>query len=101
MGNCSSSEDGREPEQERSGPARGGTQATQQHKEQADGGSGGAVGGGPAPANSKSVLARWEDVRESYVFDKILGRGQFGVTRLVTHRTTHERAACKSISKRK
>jgi len=78
--------------------------------------------------DSKSVLGRWEvrvqiasipwlfaiasltmsrlwpkqqDIREHYIFDKVLGRGQFGVTRLVVHRVTGERSACKSISKRK
>lgn len=50
---------------------------------------------------SKSVLGHWEDIRSHYIFDKVLGRGQFGVTRLVVHRVTGERAACKSISKRK
>ena len=58
---------------------------------------------GPVPpeSNAKSVLGHWEDIRSHYIFDKVLGRGQFGVTRLVMHRVTGERAACKSISKRK
>lgn len=62
------------------------------------------AGGGdgvPPPDPAKSVLKRWADIRQDYVFDKVLGRGQFGVTRLVVHRATGERAACKSISKRK
>ena len=42
-----------------------------------------------------------QDVREHWIFDKVLGRGQFGVTRLVVNRASGERAACKSISKRK
>lgn len=75
----------------------------------ADGGRGGGGGGGGGgagfdgtpPDPAKSVLKRWEDIRAHYVFDKVLGRGQFGVTRLVVHRATGERAACKSISKRK
>ncbi|OAY82735.1 Calcium-dependent protein kinase 3 [Ananas comosus] len=48
------------------------------------------------------VLGRpMEDVRASYVFGRELGRGQFGVTYLVTHRATGERFACKSIATRK
>lgn len=58
--------------------------------------------GEPPEANAKSsVLGHCEAIRSHYIFDKVLGRGQFGVTRLVVHRVTGERAACKSISKRK
>ena len=67
----------------------------QQHHQQQHGGA------ALPPDPSRSVLKRWEDVRAHYAFDKVLGRGQFGVTRLVVHRATGERAACKSISKRK
>ncbi|KAL3498933.1 hypothetical protein ACH5RR_041665 [Cinchona calisaya] len=42
-----------------------------------------------------------EDVRSTYIFGRELGRGQFGVTYLVTHKTTREQFACKSIAKRK
>jgi len=49
----------------------------------------------------KPVLGRFEDVKEHYTFDKVLGKGQFGVTRLVVDTTTGEYCACKSISKRK
>lgn len=42
-----------------------------------------------------------EDVRETYSFGRELGRGQFGVTYLVTHRNTGEILACKSIATRK
>lgn len=49
----------------------------------------------------KPVLGRFEDVKEHYTFDKVLGKGQFGVTRLVVDNTTGEYCACKSISKRK
>lgn len=42
-----------------------------------------------------------EDVHSTYVFGRELGRGQFGVTYLVTHKTTGEQFACKSIAKRK
>ncbi|EPS65220.1 hypothetical protein M569_09555, partial [Genlisea aurea] len=41
------------------------------------------------------------DVRSKYGFGKEIGRGQFGVTYLVTHSVTGEKFACKSISKRK
>ncbi|PNX75897.1 calcium-dependent protein kinase 3-like protein [Trifolium pratense] len=42
-----------------------------------------------------------EDVRSIYTFGRELGRGQFGVTYLVTHKTTKEQFACKSIATRK
>ena len=48
------------------------------------------------------VLGRpMEDVRAAYTFGRELGRGQFGVTYLVTHRETGQRFACKSIATRK
>jgi calcium-dependent protein kinase len=40
-------------------------------------------------------------MRTLYTFDEVLGKGQFGVTRLVTDNMTGEQCACKSISKRK
>ncbi|CAD6229410.1 unnamed protein product [Miscanthus lutarioriparius] len=42
-----------------------------------------------------------EDVRSIYTVGKELGRGQFGVTSLCTHKATGERFACKTIAKRK
>ncbi|KAI5068048.1 hypothetical protein GOP47_0017043 [Adiantum capillus-veneris] len=42
-----------------------------------------------------------EDVRAHYSMGRELGRGQFGVTHLCTHKVTGELLACKSISKRK
>ncbi|KDO76377.1 hypothetical protein CISIN_1g010013mg [Citrus sinensis] len=42
-----------------------------------------------------------EDVRNTYIFGRELGRGQFGVTYLVTHKDTKQQFACKSISSRK
>ncbi|KAI8473032.1 MAG: kinase-like domain-containing protein [Monoraphidium minutum] len=57
--------------------------------------------GGLGVPDARSVLGHFEDIRAHYIFDKVLGRGQFGVTRLVVHRVSGERAACKSISKRK
>lgn len=48
------------------------------------------------------VLGRpMEDVRSTYVFGRELGRGQFGVTHLVTHKETKQQFACKSIATRK
>ncbi|CAI9094213.1 OLC1v1029909C1 [Oldenlandia corymbosa var. corymbosa] len=60
----------------------------------------------PAPPRPLSGIGRvlgrpMEDVRETYIFGKELGRGQFGVTYLVTHKKTGEKFACKSIAKRK
>eukprot|EP00775_Hariotina_reticulata_P001153 gene1153-1493_t len=42
-----------------------------------------------------------DDVKALYTFDRVLGKGQFGVTRLVIENSTGEQFACKSISKRK
>jgi len=42
-----------------------------------------------------------QDVTELYTLGKVLGRGQFGVTRLAEDKITGEKLACKSISKRK
>ncbi|CAL9163485.1 unnamed protein product [Musa hybrid cultivar] len=48
------------------------------------------------------VLGRpMEDVRSIYSLGKELGRGQFGVTHLCTHKATGEKYACKTIAKRK
>ncbi|XP_022760810.1 calcium-dependent protein kinase 3-like isoform X2 [Durio zibethinus] len=48
------------------------------------------------------VLGRpMEDVQSNYVFGRELGRGQFGVTYLVTHKETNQQFACKSIATRK
>jgi calcium-dependent protein kinase len=56
----------------------------------------------PEAAATGRVLGRqMEDVRGTYTFGRELGRGQFGVTYLVTHKGTGERLACKSIATRK
>ncbi|KAJ9706066.1 hypothetical protein PVL29_001571 [Vitis rotundifolia] len=53
-------------------------------------------------AGTGRVLGRpMEDVRQTYIFGRELGRGQFGVTYLVTHKETKEKFACKSIATRK
>ncbi|RDY08644.1 Calcium-dependent protein kinase 17, partial [Mucuna pruriens] len=54
------------------------------------------------PAPIGPVLGRpMEDVRGTYSMGKELGRGQFGVTHLCTHKTTGQQYACKTIAKRK
>ncbi|RWW51030.1 hypothetical protein BHE74_00042658, partial [Ensete ventricosum] len=56
----------------------------------------------PKPAAIGPVLGRpMEDVRTTYSLGKELGRGQFGVTHLCTHKATGEKLACKTIAKRK
>ncbi|EYU35947.1 hypothetical protein ABFS82_14G222300 [Erythranthe guttata] len=69
----------------------------------------------PPPASSPSqstkpakqtpmgpVLGRpMEDIRATYTIGKELGRGQFGVTHLCTHKQSGEQFACKTIAKRK
>lgn len=42
-----------------------------------------------------------QEVTELYTLGKVLGRGQFGTTRLATEKATGQTFACKSISKRK
>ncbi|CAN7119149.1 unnamed protein product [Brassica rapa subsp. narinosa] len=77
----------------------------------------GSSGSGPAPVGSSStggsrsaasaqqngrILGRpMENVRGTYDFGKELGRGQFGVTYLVTHKETKKLFACKSIPTRR
>jgi calcium-dependent protein kinase len=54
------------------------------------------------PAAMGPVLGRpMEDVKATYSIGKELGRGQFGVTHLCTHKTTGKQYACKTIAKRK
>ncbi|KAL4333434.1 hypothetical protein GQ457_07G043110 [Hibiscus cannabinus] len=49
-----------------------------------------------------TVLGRpMEDIKQTYNIGKELGRGQFGVTHLCTHKVSGEQFACKSIAKRK
>jgi calcium-dependent protein kinase len=61
--------------------------------------------GGGKPATTAAVgpvLGRpMEDVRDTHSMGKELGRGQFGVTHLCTHRASGEKLACKTIAKRK
>ncbi|KAK8961669.1 Calcium-dependent protein kinase 34 [Platanthera guangdongensis] len=54
------------------------------------------------PAPIGPVLGRpMEDIRVTYTIGKVLGRGQFGVTHLCTHKATGAQLACKTIAKRK
>lgn len=55
----------------------------------------------PSPAVGRVLGRPMEDVRSTYVFSGELGRGQFGISYLVTHRKTKQQFACKSIPKRK
>ncbi|KAL9242908.1 hypothetical protein vseg_016865 [Gypsophila vaccaria] len=56
----------------------------------------------PPDPNMGRVLGRpMSNVRSSYIFGRELGRGQFGVTYLVTHKETKQLRACKSIATRK
>ncbi|KAL6174780.1 hypothetical protein ACLB2K_051426 [Fragaria x ananassa] len=62
----------------------------------------------PAPTSTATaapvgrVLGKpMEDVRSTYTFGRELGRGQFGVTYLVTHKESKLQFACKSIATRK
>lgn len=42
-----------------------------------------------------------QDVNSAYTLGKVLGRGQFGVTRLAECKSSGDKWACKTISKRK
>ncbi|KAK7276654.1 hypothetical protein RIF29_17798 [Crotalaria pallida] len=54
------------------------------------------------PAPTGPVLGRpMEDVKATYSMGKKLGKGQFGVTHLCTHKVTGKQYACKTIAKRK
>ncbi|BDA50363.1 Calcium-dependent protein kinase 34 [Coccomyxa sp. Obi] len=69
----------------------------------------------PKPTNNKKAAASssrdrltenvlgktTEDVTSLYTLGKVLGRGQFGTTRLATEKATGKDFACKSIAKRK
>lgn len=48
-------------------------------------------------------LALWveQDVSSKYSLGRVLGKGQFGTTRLAEEKATGKELACKSISKRK
>jgi calcium-dependent protein kinase len=60
-----------------------------------------AAGGKPAAAVGTVLGRPMEDVRATFSVGKELGRGQFGVTHLCTHKASGEKLACKTIAKRK
>lgn len=118
MGNCCSQESTADPANDTTGDNKG--DPSHSDKSIGAGGAGSAAGGGHAattppkttppsasPKPSKSspigpVLGRpMEDVRNTYTIGKELGRGQFGVTHLCTHKQSGEQFACKTIAKRK
>ncbi|XP_057521433.1 calcium-dependent protein kinase 1-like isoform X2 [Amaranthus tricolor] len=56
----------------------------------------------PSSSNAGRVLGRpFEDIRSTYTFGRQLGRGQFGITYLVTHKKSKQKFACKSIANHK
>uniref|UniRef100_A0A7S2QUB8 Calcium-dependent protein kinase n=1 Tax=Chlamydomonas chlamydogama TaxID=225041 RepID=A0A7S2QUB8_9CHLO len=61
----------------------------------------GGKGEGGKSLNLGHVLEQTGDVRDYYTFDKVLGKGNFGVVHLVFDKKTGAPYACKSISKRK
>eukprot|EP00798_Chlamydomonas_sp_ICE-L_P014635 gene14635-20669_t len=52
-------------------------------------------------ADGPRLLDRTADIRELYTFDKMLGKGNFGIVHLVKEKATGKDFACKSISKSK
>ena len=42
-----------------------------------------------------------KDIAEQFSLGKVLGKGQFGTTRIAVHRGNGDKYACKTISKRK
>lgn len=52
-------------------------------------------------SNAVWVIKPTIDIKSVYDFSKILGKGQFGTTRLTIEKATGKQYACKSIAKRK
>ncbi|OAY67767.1 Calcium-dependent protein kinase 17 [Ananas comosus] len=97
MGNCCSSAKSQDPPASSTNPNNPATPSTT---------SANAAPINAAPPKPSApigpVLGRpMEDVRTTYSIGKELGRGQFGVTHLCTHKATGEKLACKTIAKRK
>nr|AFK09219.1 calcium-dependent protein kinase [Dunaliella salina] len=79
-------------------------EAVSNPKEVKPGAGHGAKGSQPAGKEKRTtptVLDNAPDVRQSYVFDKVLGKGNFGIVHMVYDKATGQPWACKSISKRK
>jgi calcium-dependent protein kinase len=47
------------------------------------------------------VFRYCKDISEQFSLGKVLGKGQFGTTRIAVQKTTGDKLACKTISKRK
>ena len=60
-------------------------------------------GRGRAECSCESPLAcRYcNSIGDTYTLGKVLGKGQFGTTRIAVHKETGEKYACKTVSKRK
>ena len=113
MGNCCSQgktkdgpdtiKGGSAPENNNSGDIAHGNAAASPKPGPPSASAGGGASTKPSkPAPIGTVLGRpMEDVRSTYNIGKELGRGQFGVTHLCTHKATGEQFACKTIAKRK
>eukprot|EP01024_Parvocaulis_polyphysoides_P007797 TRINITY_DN12295_c0_g1_i4.p1 TRINITY_DN12295_c0_g1~~TRINITY_DN12295_c0_g1_i4.p1 ORF type:complete len:538 (+),score=105.98 TRINITY_DN12295_c0_g1_i4:568-2181(+) len=65
------------------------------------GGEGSGAKGQKIRSNNVVLGKESADVTSIYNLGKVLGRGQFGITRLATDKNTNEKFACKTISKRK
>ncbi|KAH0941702.1 hypothetical protein HID58_001339 [Brassica napus] len=63
--------------------------------------SGSGTGGSRSQQNGRILGKPMEDVKGTYDLGRELGRGQFGVTHLVTHKETKKVFACKSIPTRR
>ncbi|KAK9835373.1 hypothetical protein WJX81_005486 [Elliptochloris bilobata] len=61
----------------------------------------GAVAKGAGKLTNSVLGKETEDVTNIYTLGRVLGRGQFGTTRLAVHKGTGKEYACKSIGKRK
>ncbi|KAL1808687.1 calcium-dependent protein kinase 34 [Daucus carota subsp. sativus] len=111
MGNCCSQESTAEPTNDAAGEIK--EESSQGDKSNGGGGNAASTpakattppNASPKPSKAHPigpVLGRpMEDVRSTYTIGKELGRGQFGVTHLCTHKQTGEQFACKTIAKRK
>ncbi|GJP40201.1 hypothetical protein CLOM_g24478 [Closterium sp. NIES-68] len=79
------------------------TNSSKKHRK-ADRARGRASNTKPNPTNRQSVLALPSSSRRlesNYLIGREIGRGLYGVVRVVMHRETHQRFACKTIDKRR
>lgn len=97
MGNCCNSQ-GNQPEDSRN------TDDSTNQPATANPSSNSPIKAQPPKINNHigPVLGRpMEDVKVTYSMGKELGRGQFGITHICTHKQSGEQFACKTIAKRK